>query len=94
MKSKVKSGAISHLTSFTLGPGKRTKPLSWLEEMVEKQVKQGFSFPCPVFFQNFGQREQSLIIRGEFITTVMKFNGQAPLLTEAPLKSAYIILHL
>lgn len=94
MKSKVKSGAISHLTSFTLGPGKRTKPLSWLEEMVEKQVKQGFSFPRPFFFHNFGQRKRLLIIRGEFITKVMKFNGQVPLFTEAPFKSVYIILHL
>lgn len=94
MKSKVKPGAISHLTSFTLGPGKRTKPLSWLEEMVEKQVKQGFSISCPFYFHNLGQRKQSFIIRGEFITKVIKFNGQVPLLTEAPFKSVYIILHL
>ena len=28
----VESGAISALTSFTLGPGERSIPLSWLEE--------------------------------------------------------------
>lgn len=74
MESKVESDAISDLTSFTLGPGERTK-LSCLEGMVGKQIQWGFSFHSlvspPFSFIILGQRKQSLI-RGEFITKVMK----------------------
>lgn len=38
MGSKAESGAVSVLVSFTLVPGERSIPLSWLEGMVEKQA--------------------------------------------------------
>lgn len=97
----VESGAISDLTSCTLGPGERTKPLSWLEGIVGKQAKQGLSFHflapprffvVVFFFRNVGQRKQSLIVGGEFTMKAMKLKDpQGPFLVEAPYKTVYLI---
>lgn len=92
-EEEVESGAISVLTSFTLGPGERTIPLSWLEGMVRKtRIFLPFSRPSPLFFIILRkQRKQSLIIRGELITKLIELKGQSPFLVEAPFKAVYLI---